>query len=138
MGETAKRLYNGCLVQESKENESEWALPLPASLPVPLPYLCICLYLRICLCWASVTRQQQYLRLLLASASSSAPASVRQQQQSIFDEFALLPNCATPTLRCALFFTLFSLFPLFLSLSLPLLFPRCSCRSMLSSSVSNN
>lgn len=103
MGETAKRLYNGCLVQESKENESEWALPLPASLPVPLPYLCICLYLRICLCWASVTRQQQYLRLLLASASSSAPASVRQQQQSFFDEFALLPNCATPTLRCALF-----------------------------------
>lgn len=33
MGETAKRLYNGCLVQESKENESEWALHLPASLP---------------------------------------------------------------------------------------------------------
>lgn len=129
VGETAKRLYNGCLVQESKE--SEWALPLP--------YLCICLYLRICLCWASVTRQQQYLRLLLASASTSAsasaPASVRQQQQSFFDEFALLPNCATPTLRCALFLHSSRSF---LSLSLPLLFLRCSCRSMLSSSVSNN
>lgn len=81
VGETAKRLYNG------------------------FAYLCICLYLRICLCWASVTRQQQYLRLLLASAFTSASASAprRQQQQSFFDEFALLPNCATPTLRCALF-----------------------------------
>lgn len=33
VGETAKRLYNGCLVQESKENESEWALPRSAPLP---------------------------------------------------------------------------------------------------------
>lgn len=140
MGETAKRLYNGCVVQESEENETEWALPLPASLPVPLP----------CLCPTSA----------FVSISASVSAGPLSQGSNSTCAFFLPPPLPLPLplplsgsnskvslmnlhfcpiarrQRCVVlfFYTLLALS----SLSLPLLCLRCSCRSMLSSSVSNN
>lgn len=130
VGETAKRLYNGCLLQESKENESEWALPRSAPLPVPrplLPYFCI----------FSISASVSAGPLSQGSNSTSAfflppPLPLPLPQSGSNSKVSLMNLHFCPIARrqrcVVLFFYTLLAFPL----SLPLLLLRCSCRSMLS------